>query len=194
MKRFLVVSILLAAAISCNKAPVVKVTAHFTTNKDVYQIGEELLIENTSSVENNILAFCKWECNEVAYYGLSLEGLSFAEPGKYTITLTAYAEQGAGEDTYSREILIIDENDVPWAFFECPGVVKVGEEVLFDDKSIDIVGGIKTWKWDIGGTVSEYQSPLIVFDVPANDVNVSLTVTDAFGLSGTFSRTIDVTN
>jgi len=198
MRKVLRYALLLAAAVTaCSKAPVVEVTASFKLNKDVLQVGEELVIENTSEVKNDILAFCKWEygndqTGETVFYGLELDELSFTEPGLYTLSLTAYAEQGAGQDTYSRKIMVIDENDLPWADFECPQIIKVGEEVEFKDKSIDRIGGIKTWNWNIGGISSSVDSPLITFDTPSTGVEVSLTVTDAFGASDSVTKTIDI--
>jgi PKD repeat protein len=194
--RKLFCSALILAAVACSKAPVVEVTAAFTTNKDVYQVGEEVFIENHSNVVNDILAFCKWECEgaegEPVHYVLNLESLTYNTPGIYTIRLTSYAEAGAGQDTYSKQILVTDENDTPWAFFECPAVVKVGEEVLFEDKSADNIGGVNSWHWDINGQVYEIQSPLLVFDAPATGVTVKLTVTDVYGASDSFSRIIDI--
>lgn len=194
--RKLFCPVLILAAVACSKAPVVEVTAAFTTNKDVYQVGEEVFIENTSNVVNDILAFCKWECEgaegDPVHYVLNLESLTYNTPGIYTIKLTSYAEAGAGKDTYSKQILVTDENDTPWAFFECPAVVKVGEEVLFEDKSADNIGGVNSWSWEINGQVYEIQSPLLVFDAPAAGVTIKLTVTDVYGASDTFSRTIDI--
>lgn len=198
MRKFIITTLIIAAAISCSRQPEVTVTAAFTTNRDVVHTGEELIITNNSTVENNILAFCKWEYGNLEtgyknYYGLEFESLSFDAPGLYTITLTAYAEQGAGEDSYTRQILVVDENDIPWADFDCPSVVRVGEEVLFEDKSVDSIGGIKTWSWNIGGITSSFDSPLIVFDTPATGVSITLTVTDAFGASGSVTKYIDIT-
>ena len=194
--RKLFCSALILAAVACSKAPVVEVTAVFTTNKDVYQVGEEVFIENNSNVVNDILAFCKWECEgaegDPVHYVLNLESLTYNTPGIYTIKLTSYAEAGAGKDTYSKQILVTDENDTPWAFFECPAVVKVGEEVLFEDKSADNIGGVNSWSWEINGQVYEIQSPLLVFDAPAAGVTIKLTVTDVYGASDSFSRTIDI--
>ena len=194
--RFII--LLAAAATACSKAPVVEVTASFKLNKEVIQVGEELIIENTSEVKNNTLAFCKWEygneqTGQTVFYGLELESVTFDAPGLYTLTLTAYAEQGAGEDTYSRQVMVLEENDIPWADFECPKTARVGEEVLFEDISVDNIGGIKTWKWNIGGILSSFDSPLIVFDAPAAGLEVTLTVTDAFGASGSVTKTIDIT-
>ena len=196
MRKFTALLILAAAAFSCTKTPAVEVTASFTTNKDVFQVGEEIVIENTSTVKNNILAFCQWEYGDKSgtekAYTIELEGVSFKLPGLYTITLTAYAEQGAGQDTYSREVLVIDENDIPWADFACPSQARVGEEVVFEDRSVDDIGGIKSWRWDIGGIESAIDSPVIIFDAPATGVRVTLTVTDAFGASDTVTKTIDI--
>ena len=112
--RKLFCSVLILAAVACSKAPVVEVTAAFTTNKDVYQVGEEVFIENNSNVVNDILAFCKWECEgaegDPVHYVLNLESLTYNTPGIYTIKLTSYAEAGAGKDTYSKQILVTDEN------------------------------------------------------------------------------------
>jgi PKD repeat protein len=194
--RKLFCSVLILAAVACSKAPVVEVTAAFTTNKDVYQVGEEVFIENNSNVVNDILAFCKWECEgaegDPVHYVLNLESLTYNTPGIYPIKLTSYAEAGAGKDTYSKQILVTDENDTPWAFFECPAVVKVGEEVLFEDKSADNIGGVNSWSWEINDQVYEIQSPLLVFDAPAAGVTIKLTVTDVYGASDSFSRTIDI--
>ncbi|MBP5636872.1 MAG: PKD domain-containing protein [Bacteroidales bacterium] len=198
MRNLLTITLIIAAIVSCGRQPEVKVSAAFATNTDVLLVGEELLITNMSTVENDILAFCKWEYGNMEagyqnYYGLEFEGLSFDAPGMYTLTLTAYAEQGAGEDSYTRQILVVEENDIPWADFDCPSVAKVGEEVLFEDKSVDNIGGIKTWSWDIGGVASSFDSPVIVFDTPAAGVKVTLTVTDAFGASGSVTKYIDIT-
>ena len=89
-------------------------------------------------------------------------------------------------------MLVIDENDIPWADFDCPGSARVGEEVVFEDKSVDYIGGIVGWLWNIGGTEYNFVSPLVVFDAPALGVEVTLTVTDAYGLTGTVTKTIDI--
>lgn len=197
MKKAAFILLFIATAFSCSKEPVVEVRASFKVKSDVLQIGEELVIENTSVVRNDILAFCKWEYGNEdgtsVLYSLECEGISFSEPGFYTITLTAYAEQGAGQDSYSKQILVVKENDKPWADFSCPASARVGEEVLFEDKSVDNVGGIKSWTWNIGGVASSYQSPLIVFDSPATGVAVTLIVKDAYNATGSITKYIDIT-
>ena len=198
MKKLFYFAFLLVA-VSCTKAPVAEITASFTTDKDVYLVGDEIFIENTTVVKNEILAFCEWEYGgeeeKQYHYGLELESLSFKNPGVYVITLTSYTEAHsvvATKDTYSKTILVIEENDTPWAFFTCPDVIKVGEEVLFKDGSKDTIGGIKSSHWTIGDTVFESEDAAMVFDAPVTGLVVTLTVTDYYGASDSFSRTIDV--
>ena len=198
MKKLFYFAFLLVA-VSCTKAPVAEITASFTTDRDVYLVGDEIFIENTTVVKNEILAFCEWEYGSEEekqyHYGLELESLSFKNPGVYVITLTSYTEAHsvvATKDTYSKTILVIEENDTPWAFFTCPDVIKVGEEVLFKDGSKDTIGGIKSSHWTIGDTVFESEDAAMVFDAPVTGLVVTLTVTDYYGASDSFSRTIDV--
>lgn len=198
MKKLFYFAFLLVA-VSCTKAPVAEITASFTTDRDVYLVGDEIFIENTTVVKNEILAFCEWEYDgeeeKQYHYGLEFEGLSFKTSGVYVITLTSYTEAHsavATKDTYSKTIVVVDENDTPWAFFTCPDVIKVGEEALFKDGSKDTIGGIKSSHWTIGDTVFESEDAAMVFDAPVTGLVVTLTVTDYYGASDSFSRTIDV--
>ena len=198
MKKLFYFAFLLVA-VSCAKAPVAEIKASFTTNKDVYQVNEEVIIENTTEVKNEILAFCEWEYDgeedKKYHYGLELEGLSFKTPGEYVITLTSYTEAHspvATKDTYSKTIVVVDENDTPWAFFTCPDIIKVGEEVTFQDGSKDKIGGIRSWHWTIGEIVNESENASVVFEAPVTGLVVTLSVTDVYGAQDSFSRTIDV--
>lgn len=196
MKKCLIIAASLALLCSCAKEEPVTVKAAFSTNKDVFQVNEEILISNESTVENDILAFCKWKygADETWSYAytLDLEGISFTVPGEYTISLTAYAEAGAGMDTCTKTVFVVDENDIPWADFECPSEVKVNTDVVFEDKSVDRVGGIEFWRWDIGGQESTYQSPRIVFTEAVSGMEVTLTVTDTYGAKSSVTKVIDV--
>lgn len=196
MKKTLFVLSLLLAAVSCSEEKPVVVRAAFTTNKDIVHVGEDIVISNESKVENGILAMCQWSYGAVGNltveYKDELESVVFDEPGTYVISLTVYAEQGSGRDTYSRTIIVNEENDLPWAEFVCPPSVKVGEEVTLEDKSFDEIGGIVSWEWDIDGVSSIYQSPAVVFTTPKTGASVTLTVTDAYGAEGSVTKTLDI--
>ena len=74
MKR--VKNILLVAlsvlAVSCVQKPKVSVNADFTTDKDVYEIYEEIKITNTSTATNDIIVACKWEWGSEYVWGKQL--------------------------------------------------------------------------------------------------------------------------
>ena len=196
MRKLLIVFISISAVLSCTRDKAVEVKALFSTNKDVYRVAEEIIVTNESTVTNDILAFCKWTYGDEEApshaYTLELEGVSFSVPGDYIISLTAYAEEGAGKDTYTRKIKVISENDVPWADFDCPAVIKVGEEIVLEDKSVDNVGGIESWLWEVGDEKLTYQSPRISFDKPAAGLEIKLTVVDVYGASGSVKKLVDV--
>ena len=51
-------------AASCQKTMEVKVHASFTTDKDVYEVYEPVVITNTTVVENAQIAICEWNLGE----------------------------------------------------------------------------------------------------------------------------------
>lgn len=194
-KVFLILSVLLAA-VSCSKEKEVVVHAMFTTNKDIVHVGEDIVISNESVVENGILAMCQWSYGPIGSltteYKDELESVVFDAPGTYIISLTVYAEQGSGMDSYTRKIVVNEENDIPWADFDCPASAIAGYEVTFEDKSFDEIGGIVSWEWDIDGMESIYQSPVVIFPNARSGALVKLTVTDAYGATGTVTKTLDI--
>lgn len=108
MKRFAL--ILLAAAVtvvSCQKNKTVQVHASFTTDKDKYDYGETVYITNTSTVTGGEIGMCKWEWGDGnVFYGDEIGSLSFQDDGEYPLTLTVYADLGAGKDTYTGKIIV----------------------------------------------------------------------------------------
>lgn len=91
-----------------------------------------------------------------------------------------------------------DENDptvpeAPSASFSAPTVAEVGNSIEFIDNSTDSDGAIVARAWSFGnGDVSADQSPVYTY-TQEGTYEVSLTVTDDDGLTGTASSTIEVT-
>lgn len=50
----------LLATASCMKQEV-SVNADFTTDKDVYELHEDVVLTNTSTATNDIIVACKWD-------------------------------------------------------------------------------------------------------------------------------------
>ena len=84
-RLFAVLALSLLAA-ACNKAPSVK--AYFTTDKEVYEIFDEVLIQNLSSAKGTTIGMCKWEWNGNVVYKDDPGVIVFQEVGEYPIKLT----------------------------------------------------------------------------------------------------------
>ena len=60
IEKIILLSLSLFALASCVK-PKVSVNAEFTTDKDVYEVYENVIITNTSTAVNDIIVACKWD-------------------------------------------------------------------------------------------------------------------------------------
>lgn len=188
--RTFLVAALSILAISCQKEQSLDVL--FTTDKDIYEIQEEVIIENLSSSKGVDIGMCKWEWNGQTSYQYDLGSISFNEVGEYTIRLTVYAEEGVIPPvTYERTVSVFNNNEPPVAAFDVPAVAVQDAPVQFTDRSTDNTGRIVSWHWDIGGVVSAEQNPSLTF-ISWGDVKVTLTVTDNYGESSTVSKMVTV--
>lgn len=187
MKKYVFTILLGALALcACNKEPQVTVNASFTTDKEVYGLSEDIKFTNTTTVENSVIAICKWEWAGKVSYETEPSGVNFTEEGDFPVTLTVTANDGAVKGTFTKNIKVVDGNIRPICDFEwSPASAKAGEPVTFTDKSSDPDGQIVAWKWTLGSTVSTEQNPVHTF-VEYGDVEISLTVTD--NLKGTATK------
>lgn len=182
--------ILSLLALSCQREPSVK--ALFSTDKDVYEIQEEVVLKNLSSAEGVQIGMCKWEWDGNTSYQYDLESISFPNVGEYTIRLTVYAEEGVTEPSVcERTVSVFNNNEPPIAAFEAPSSAVQDSPVTFTDKSSDNTGRIVSWLWDIGGVISTEQNPTVTF-ISWGEVEVILTVTDNYGASSSAVKTVSV--
>ena len=190
-KVFLIALSLLALA-SCRK-PQVSVNALFTTDKDVYELYEEINITNVSTATNDIIIACKWEWGSEHVWGKQLEKpLSFDTVGEKEITLTVVTDSNVS-GTYSKTITVQDTNVRPVADFSySPATgIKAGDTVQFTDKSSDPDGKIVSWEWKIGANVLTDQNPSFTFN-EYGDIEVTLTVTDNNRGKGSVTKVVSV--
>ncbi len=194
-KVFLAAMSLFAVA-SCSQ-PVVSVNADFTTDKDTYEIYEDIKITNTSSATNDIIEACKWEWETESgtqrVYGKQLANpISFDTVGEKEISLTVTSHTNVTA-TCVKTVTIQDTNKRPVADFSwSPATgIKAGDEVQFTDKSKDSDGTITAWEWNFGGTTKTEQNPKFTFN-EFGDIEVTLTVTDNQRGKGSVTKTVHV--
>ncbi len=111
---------------------------------------------------------------------------TYADFGIYDVTLTVTDDRGVSSSK-SEQITV---NIAPTALFEFSNTTDF--EIAFTDKSSDQNGMITRWAWDFGdGNTSSAQSPTHVY-LEVGSYNVSLTVTDDFDTTTTYSETITI--
>ena len=179
MKRIIIFLMPAVMILTACKDDKVTVNASFTTDKDVYNLTDAVIITNTSTVKNSYIVLNKWEfLGTENYKAVPVpEDIYFEEPGEYLIKLTVYTENSL-QATFEKTITVVDNNIPPVADFSwSPTEIKSGEPVQFTDRSTDADGHIVAWEWKFGTTVIHEQNPLFTF-AGRGEIVVSLTVTD----------------
>ena len=192
IEKILLLSLSLFALASCTK-PKISVTADFTTDKQVYELYEDIKITNTSVAVNDIIVACKWDWGTGYKWGKQLEDpITFDTVGEKEITLTAVTNENVS-GTCTKIITIQDTNKSPVPDFEwtpAEGIV-AGDDVQFTDKSTDPDGSVVAWEWKIGASTVAEQNPKFTFN-EFGDIEVTLTVTDNQRKKASTTKTIHV--
>lgn len=191
--------IILAAASTalftgCLKNDKVAIYADFETDKDVYELYEDIHLTNTSYAENAIVLSSKWEWDGNKMWGHQPEEpISFDKTGEFEIKLTVTTDIDNVSSTKIKTVRIQDTNKAPIADFSWEPVsgIRAGDSVKFTDKSSDPDGSIVAWEWKFGSTTINEQNPEFEF-VEFGDIAVSLTVTDNMKKKTTKTVTIHV--
>jgi len=113
----------------------------------------------------------------------------YTENGTYTVTLTV--SDGTDSDTYTEDVIV--GNIAPTADFTSEAT---DLSVVFTDASTDPNGDetITAWSWNFGdeSDANITQNPTYVY-AAAGTYNVTLTVTDDYGLTGEITQEITIT-
>ena len=120
MKRFIymLAAFALMGAVSCQPDEEVAVHASFTTDKESYDVGDPVVLTNTSTAENALIAICKWELGKgVVSYETTPENISYDQAGEYVIKLTVTSDRGAKKSSFEKTIRVVDNNIRPVADF-----------------------------------------------------------------------------
>ena len=113
----------------------------------------------------------------------------YAANGSYEVTVTA----SDGTDTATATETVIVGNIAPVALFTW---VATNLSVVFTDASSDVnTDDALTYLWDFndGAAQNTTTDPVTYVFAATGSYNVSLTVTDTWGLTDTYTETIDVT-
>ena len=113
MKRFIYIlaAFALMGAVSCQPDEEVAVHASFTTDKESYDVGDPVVLTNTSTAENALIAICKWELGKgVVSYETTPENISYDQAGEYVIKLTVTSDRGAKKSSFEKTIRVVDNN------------------------------------------------------------------------------------
>lgn len=179
-KPFIVLSAMLLLQTGCTQEKSVLLHADFKTDKEVYELFEDVVITNTSYAENGRVASSKWEWDRQKAWGIQLENpISFSTIGEHEIKLTISSNVDRQTATCVKTVTVQDNNKAPVADFsyEPATGIRAGDKVIFTDKSFDPDGKIVGWEWTIGTDVITEQNPEHVF-AEFGDIAVSLTVED----------------
>ncbi len=178
----------------CLKSDKVALYADFTTDKDVYELYEDIQLTNLSYAENAYVISSKWEWDGQKMWGHKPEkAISFDKTGDFEIKLTVTSDEGNLTAVKVKTVKIQDTNTAPVADFSWTPTsgLRAGDKVQFTDKSSDPDGQIVAWEWMFGSTSVNERNPEFTF-VEFGDIRVSLTVTDNMKKKTTKTVTIHV--
>lgn len=116
----------------------------------------------------------------------------YKTPGEYTVTLTAWGEDGNKASTV-RTVKVFAANVAPTAAFTySPAIVRTGTEVVFTSTSTDEDGRIARCEWTLpDGSAAAGDSVPYTF-TEAGIFRVTLKVTDDRGASGALTKAVSV--
>ena len=126
--------------------------ASFTTDKEEYTVGDNVILTNTSEATVNKIVSYFW------HFGFDGNGnrsedentsVTYSKAGKYAVKLTVTDEQGL-YSTYCDTIVVSPTNMAPVADFNyTPLLCKINEKVSFTSTAYDEDGTIDSYQWII---------------------------------------------
>ena len=151
----------------------------------------------SSDLDGSIVAW-SWDFGDGASSGERSPLHAYARAGDYTVTLVVADNEGSLSEAFSQRITIL--NAPPIASFDAPASARVGETVVFQDRSIDPseTGRIVYIAWDFGDGAYQTGTPTGSSTyrhsyVAAGEYAVTLFVIDDAGDLSTARRAIRVT-
>ncbi|MGM0404896.1 MAG: PKD domain-containing protein [Thermoplasmatota archaeon] len=115
---------------------------------------------------------------------------SYSSSGTYKVTLVVWDEEG--EENYTTKEIEIENIPPSISFDYTPDEIYPGDEVNFQDNSVDYDGGIVDRTWDFGdGETSQASDPTHTYEEPG-EYRVTLTGEDNMGATNSTHRYLTV--
>lgn len=169
--------------------------ASFTTDKEEYTVGDNVILTNTSEATVNKIVSYFW------HFGFDGNGnrsedentsVTYSKAGKYAVKLTVTDEQGL-YSTYCDTIVVNPTNMAPVADFTyTPLLCKVNEKVTFTSTSYDEDGTIDSYQWFIDEKEEASEGVFDYTFTKKGFINVSLIVKDNKGETSRKEATVYV--
>jgi heat shock protein HslJ/chitodextrinase len=160
------------------------------------KVGDLVTFDGSRSTGLNEIVAYLWDFGDDTNANAVRIDHAYSRAGTFIVTLTVVDDQKVSGTT-TTQIVIEDAEEVPpTAAITGPAVADIGEDVSFDGSSSEAGSSpIVRYDWDLGGVsageagnqstvTTSYQTP--------GTYHVSLTVTDANGLSGSASHEIAI--
>jgi PKD repeat protein len=152
--------------------------------------GETTVLDASGSTDRVAIENYRWEItgpdgNLTETTEPTLE-YAFPEPGEYTVTLTVVNELGR-TDSVDRTVIV---NDRPEVSVDAPSTARPGDAVRV---SVNVTNDIGEYEvvWSVGDQSATGDSAEFTFP-EAGDYEVSVTVSDEYGLTATETVTVSV--
>ncbi|MBO9198947.1 MULTISPECIES: PKD domain-containing protein [Niastella] len=127
-----------------------------------------------------------WDFGNGTLSNVQNPGITFDQPGTYTVTLVVRNADGTNGITKTNYITVYPSPTAAFSADHTIGCIPVN--IQFTDKSTSTSGGITSWQWDFGdGVTSTASNPAHTY-TNTGFYNITLTVTNSQGCKGALTQ------
>ncbi len=174
-------------SITVSSPPPPPLTASFTYSPASLQVGQQVTFSGTASGGTAPYSFA-WSFGDGGLSTVNPTSHSYSTPGSFTVTLTATDSDGVNASS-SQIIVVASTFTVGFAY--SPAGPEADQPVTFTATQSGGVGNV-SFSWDFGDNSSSTEDPVTHIYTTSGSFLVSVTATDADGVSTTSTQTVSV--